>query len=280
MKMNATVMTDTGKVRKNNEDSCLVDDELGLVIVADGMGGHAAGEVASRLAVDVVREQVARGLKAGTIPAIGVPAPHWSDRTRLLAAAVTVANDVIFRASQERFERRGMGTTIVACLTNGSRLSVIHVGDSRFYLFRGGKIIAVTRDHSLVEEQVAQGMISSAEAESSESKNILTRALGVGATVDVDAMEPSVRSGDRALLCTDGLTKMMEDPDITKVLQESHDPIRTCQSLVTLALDRGGRDNVTVAVGEVLRERFFDRVATHFRQKLFSLIPKPKEGPP
>lgn len=267
--MDATVLTDTGKVRKSNEDSCLVDDELGLILVADGMGGHAAGEVASRLAVDVVRDQVARGLKTGLIPVVGIPAPHWSDRTRLLAAAVAVANDVIFRASQDRFERRGMGTTIVACLTDGARLSVIHVGDSRFYLFRGGHFIAVTRDHSLVAEQVAQGMISSAEAESSESKNILTRALGVGATVELDAMELPVRPGDLALLCTDGLTKMVEDDEIIKTLQDGGGPLRVCQSLVMLALDRGGRDNVTVGAGLMKRERIFDRIAERLHQKLF-----------
>lgn len=270
MKIQVTVLTDTGKVRKSNEDSCLVDEELGLMIVADGMGGHAAGEVASRLAVDVVREQVTRGLKTGTIPVCGIPAPHWSDRTRLLAAAVTMANDIVFRASQERFERRGMGTTIVAALIDGSRLSVIHVGDSRFYLFRGGRPVAVTRDHSLVAEQVAQGMISSAEAESSESKNILTRALGVGATVDIDAMELPVHAGDMALLCTDGLTKMVEDEGIAKTLHDAEDPLRVCQSLVALALDRGGRDNVTVAAGLVKRERFFDRFAERLRDKFFT----------
>lgn len=271
MKIQGAVLTDTGKVRNNNEDSCLVDDDLGLLIVADGMGGHAAGEVASRLAVDVVREQVTRGLKTGTIPACGVPAPHWSDRTRLLAAAVTMANDIVFRASQERFERRGMGTTIVAALINGSRLSVVHVGDSRFYLFRGGRILSVTRDHSLVAEQVAQGMISSTEAESSESKNILTRALGVMETVDIDAMELPVHAGDMALLCTDGLTKMVEDDGIAETLKNVGDPLRVCQSLVTLALDRGGRDNVTVAAGLLKRERFFDRMAERLRKKFFRL---------
>jgi serine/threonine protein phosphatase PrpC len=130
-----------GKVRQNNEDSCLVDDALGLLIVADGMGGHAAGEVASRLAVDVVREQVARGLKTGTIPAHRRSAPPIGRTGPAPGRGGHLANDVIFRASQERFERRGMGTTIVACLVNGSRLSVVHVGDSRFYLFRGGKIL-------------------------------------------------------------------------------------------------------------------------------------------
>lgn len=271
MKMEATVLTDVGKVRKNNEDSCLVDDALGLLIVADGMGGHAAGEIASRLAVDVVREQVARGLKTGTIPAHGVFAPHWTDRTRLLAAAVTLANDVIFRSSQERFERRGMGTTLVACLVNGSRLSVVHVGDSRFYLYRGGRMIGATRDHSLVAEQVAQGMISSAEAEASESKNILTRALGVGAAVEIDAMEPSVRAGDMALLCTDGLTKMVDDEGIAIIVQESGGPLRVCQTLVALALDRGGRDNVTVAAGLIKREGWFDRVLDRLREQAMLL---------
>lgn len=267
MKIQATVLTDTGKVRKTNEDSCLVDDELGLIIVADGMGGHAAGEVASRLAVEVVREQVSRGLRTGLIPTCGTPAPHWSDRTRLLAAAVTLANDVIFRASQERFERRGMGTTIVAALTNGPRLSVVHVGDSRFYLYRGGRLIAVTRDHSLVAEQVAQGMITATEAETSESKNILSRALGVMAAVDIDAMEPAVQAGDMALLCTDGLTKMLDDEAIAKRVGETRDPVGLCQSLVGVALGRGGRDNVTVAAGRVQRESLIDRMRWVWRER-------------
>jgi serine/threonine protein phosphatase PrpC len=272
MKMVAAVLTDTGSVRKTNEDSCLVDDEAGLVIVADGMGGHAAGEVASRLAVDVIREQVVRGLKTGTIPSCGIPAPHWSDRTKLLAAAVCVANDVVFRASQERFERRGMGTTVVAVLINGERLSVVHVGDSRFYLFRGGRVTAVTRDHSLVAEQVAHGMISAAEAESSESQNILTRALGVAASVDIDAMEPTIRDGDLALLCTDGLTKMVDDEDIVRTLNEGTEPVGVCQSLVGLALKRGGRDNVTVAAGLVKKKRCFDRMVSVWREKVVSKI--------
>lgn len=267
MKIQGAVLTDTGKVRNNNEDSCLMDDELGLFIVADGMGGHAAGEVASRLAVDVVREQVTRGLHTGMIPSCGTPAPHWLDRTRLLAAAVTMANDIVFRASQERFERRGMGTTIVAALVSGDQLSVVHVGDSRFYLFRGGQINVVTRDHSLVAEQVAQGMITAREAETSESKNILSRALGVMATVEIDVMEPKVRAGDVALLCTDGLTKMVEDGEIAKTLQTAGDPLSACRSLVTLALDRGGRDNVTVAVGVVQREQFFERLKAVWRER-------------
>jgi serine/threonine protein phosphatase PrpC len=270
MKFQATVLTDTGNVRHHNEDSCLMDEALGLVVVADGMGGHAAGEVASRLAVEVVREQVARGLQTGTIPACGAPAPHWSDRTRLLAAAAHMANDVIFQAAQERPERRGMGTTLVAALRNGSRLSVVNVGDSRFYLFRHGVLSVVTRDHSLVAEQVAQGVISPAEAEASESGNILTRALGVGATVDLDAVEPSVRSGDTFLLCSDGLTKMVEDDVLVRSVREIEDPQQLCQYLVGLALERGGRDNVTVAVGRMGREGVWDRVRSFLRSKRFT----------
>ncbi|MBL8024345.1 MAG: Stp1/IreP family PP2C-type Ser/Thr phosphatase [Elusimicrobia bacterium] len=275
----ATVLTDTGKVRHHNEDSCLLDDELGLVVVADGMGGHAAGEVASRLAVDVVRDQVAHGLRTGTIPACGVPPPHWSDRTRLLAAAVFTANEVIYQASQERVERQGMGTTIVAVLRNGSRLSVIHVGDSRFYLFRGGELAVVTRDHSLVAEQVAQGVLSPAEAEASESGNILTRALGVGPTIEMDAAEPTVCPGDLFLLCSDGLTKMADDEILKQSVREINDPQRLCPFLVRLALDRGGRDNVTVAVGRVGRERLLDRARSFFRSKMLTSR-KNKEGLP
>lgn len=266
MKIFGTVVTDTGHVRKNNEDSCLIDDELGLFIVADGMGGHAAGEIASRLAVDVLRQQVAQGLKSGTIPSMGHLPIHWTGPTRLLAAAVHVANDIVFRASQERIERHGMGTTLTAALINGSRLSIVHVGDSRLYLFRKGVLTALTRDHSLVSEQLTQGLITPAQADASESKNILTRAVGVGQTVDVDAAEPLLNNGDKILLCTDGLTKMLDEKDIARVLEDGSDPLKSSKRLVDLALERGGLDNVTVAVGQVVREGVFERFGMLFKK--------------
>ncbi len=265
MKIIGTVMTDAGRVRKNNEDSCLIDEELGLFVVADGMGGHAAGEIASRLAVDVLHQQVAAGLSSGTIPSVGHLPIHWSGPTRLLAAAVHVANDIVFRASQEKIERHGMGTTLTAALINGARLSIVHVGDSRLYLFRKGHLMALTKDHSLVNEQLAQGLITAAQADASDSKNILTRAVGVGSTLDVDASEPLLRNGDWILLCTDGLTKMVEEGDIARVLNEGPDSLTVGKKLIDLALERGGRDNVTVAVGRVTRHGLFEKLRTGLR---------------
>ncbi|MBL0057708.1 MAG: serine/threonine-protein phosphatase [Elusimicrobia bacterium] len=185
-----------------------------------------------------------------------------------MAAAVTIANEVIFRAAAERPERHGMGTTLVAALMDGSRLSVVHVGDSRFYLFRGGRIVSVTRDHSFVAEQVARGLLTPAEAETSEAGNILTRALGVAASVEVDAMEPSLRNGDVALLCSDGLSKMVEDAAIVASLRDSKEPFQMCHNLVQLALERGGRDNVTVAAGRVRRERLWERATRLWRRSV------------
>jgi protein phosphatase len=249
MKLLAAALTDPGLVRKNNEDACLADDATGLLVVADGMGGHAAGEVASGLAVDVVREQVALGLRTGLFPAVEGSPLHLSKRARLLHAAVALANEAVFRASRERVERNGMGTTIVALLANGRRISLAHVGDSRAYLFRAGEFRPLTRDHSFVEEQVARGAMTREEAERSDAKNVLTRALGIAATVDVDVSEPLVKGGDVVLLCSDGLSKMVEDKEIARLLDGLSDPVQMCNNLVKLSLDRGGRDNVTVAVG-------------------------------
>jgi protein phosphatase len=187
-----------------------------------------------------------------------------------LASAVTIANEVIFRSAAERPDRHGMGTTLVAALMDGSRLSVVHVGDSRFYLVRGGRIVSVTRDHSFVAEQVARGLLTPAEAEVSEAGNILTRALGVAATVEIDAMEPALRNGDVALLCSDGLSKMAEDAAILLSLRDSKGPFQMCHNLVQLALERGGRDNVTVVAGRIRRERLWERAVRLWRRTGFN----------
>jgi hypothetical protein len=208
------------------------------------------------------------GFKRERFPRVGVPAPHWSDRTRLLAAAVHLANDVVFRASQERFERRGMGTTIVACLGNGSRLSVVHVGDSRFYLFRGGKLLTVTRDHSLVAEQVAQGLISSSEAETSESKNILTRALGVGPRWTSTPWNPRFARRHGVALYrwaheNGGGRGHCQNPS-----RQTGTPCVRVKPSWRWRWIAAGRDNVTVAAGRVKREGIFDRLANRLRLKM------------
>jgi serine/threonine protein phosphatase PrpC len=260
MKLTAMGLTDPGQVRKNNEDNFFCDDGIGLLVVADGMGGHAAGEVASQLAVDVVREQVARGLSSGKIPNMGEKPLHLSDRAQLLTVAVRMANEVIYSAAQEKVERRGMGTTIVAVLVDKKSFAVAHVGDSRLYLLRDGKLSQVTRDHSLVAEQVAQGLIKAEDAEKSEIKNVLTRALGIGADVDIDVSEYPLKSGDNLLLCTDGLCRMAEDVAIEAEMNRLNEPIDICQNLVRIANERGGKDNVTVISAKAAGVSFWTKI--------------------
>jgi protein phosphatase len=264
MKLKVAAVTDPGKVRKNNEDNCWVDEELGLLIVADGMGGHAAGEVASQMAVDVIREQVAQGLKTGRIPAVGQKPIHLSQRAHLLTAALHVANEMIFAASERQPDKKGMGTTIVGVLVDEKSFAVAHVGDSRLYLYRGGNLRQITRDHSLVAEQVAKGLMTAEQAEKSESKNVLTRALGIGAEVEVDTDEYPLKPDDVLMLCSDGLCRMADDPVIADVLAGLKDPSEMCHNLVRLAVDRGGKDNVTVVVGKMERSGLLEKVSGRF----------------
>ncbi len=261
MKLNAAGLTDPGQVRKNNEDNYWVDDESGLFLVADGMGGHNAGEVASQMAVDVIRQQVPQALKTGRIPAMGEKPLHLSERAHLLSSIVQMANEVVFAASQAKPENRGMGTTVVAVLADKKSFAVAHVGDSRLYLFRDGELKQITRDHSLVAEQVAKGLMTLEQAEQSDIKNVLTRALGVGPQVEVDVDEQPLRPGDLLLLCTDGLCRMAEDSVIRDELRRLSDPIEICNNLVRIANERGGKDNITVVAARCEAAGFWRKVA-------------------
>lgn len=260
MRFTSAVLSDVGKVRQNNEDSGLVDDSLGLLMVADGIGGHAAGEVASQLAVQVVRDQVRQALETGKIPAVGAVPDHYSDRARLLHAAIHLANDMILETANKNPSRRGMGTTVVAALKHGKRVTIAHVGDSRLYLYRKGKLRQITNDHSLVAEQVAQGLLTPEQAEKSDIQNVLSRALGVNPEVEVDVSEPALESGDLLLLCSDGLSRMVKDDDIARELDPRKEPAEMCHNLVRAALERGGKDNVTVAVGRVTSDSWWSRL--------------------
>jgi protein phosphatase len=262
MKLIAAGLTDPGKIRKNNEDSYWVDAELGLLLVADGMGGHAAGEVASQMAVDVIRDQVAQGLQTGRIPSVGERPLHLSQKGQLLTAALHMANEVVYSASQERPEKKGMGTTIVAVLVDNNKFVVAHVGDSRLYLFRNNSLRQLTRDHSLVAEQVAKGLLTPEQAEASEMKNVLTRALGIKPELDLDVEEHPLQPEDTILLCTDGLCRMAEDRVIEEELKRLSDPNDICHNLVALAVERGGKDNVTVVAGRTHAVSWLDRLKT------------------
>jgi serine/threonine protein phosphatase PrpC len=249
MELRYWASTDIGRKRTVNEDNYLVDHELKLFVVADGMGGHASGEVASAIAVHGVREVVQREREILEHYDDGDPRSHVEVCT-LLEFAVHRAGELIHDKAQQEPEKRGMGTTIVVLLVIGNRGFIAHVGDSRIYLVRGGIVYQLTEDHSLKNELVRLGKIRPDEFEDSPyatMKNAMTRAVGVYSNVEVDTLDFDVIPGDSFLLCTDGLYEYLEDGDLVKTiaLPEIRDiPGR----LIELANTRGGKDNVTAVV--------------------------------
>jgi protein phosphatase len=242
-------LTDQGKARSNNEDAVWADQELNLLIVADGMGGHLSGEVASGMAVTTIPanyKQLSKTQTAGE-----VFADHLSVETNRLGFCLKMANQLIFEAAKRYPKDRGMGTTCTAAVINNDRLSVAHVGDSRCYLIRNGKIEQLTQDHSLVMEQVRHGLLSKDDEAVQAGQNILTRSLGTEAEVKVDLDEHPLFPDDVVLLCSDGLNKEMGDDEVLKVVSQSTDPQQLAQRLVKMANDLGGRDNITVAVARI-----------------------------
>jgi serine/threonine protein phosphatase PrpC len=244
-------LTDIGRVRSNNEDCFQIVVPLQLFVLADGMGGEAHGEIASAMAVDAV---VKHCLDVDANPAarvIGPTQPNWSPWTKRLSTAVHLANRSIFRSAEEHPEQHGMGATLTAAWINGAKLSIAHVGDSRAYLLRGGSLLQLTRDHSLVAEQVRRGILTTAEAEESSMQSVLLRALGAQAEIEVDAEEHTLFPRDVLVLCSDGLTRMVTEPEIAGTLQAETDPAKAAEKLVELANERGGADNITVVVVRV-----------------------------
>src|SRR5437879_5591441 len=219
------------------------------------MGGEAHGEIASALAVETVMKQC---LDAETNPAarvLGKVEPNWSANTKRLSTAVHLANRSIFKSAQEHMEQHGMGATLTAAWIDGSKLSIAHVGDSRAYLLRSGTLQQLTSDHSLVAEQVRKGILTAVEAEGSQMQSVLLRALGSQPEVEVDAEEYMVIARDILLLCSDGLTRMVIEPEIAGTLQSEPDATKAAQKLVELANDRGGCDNITVILVRRSEER-------------------------
>jgi protein phosphatase len=243
-------VSDVGMRRDHNEDSFLVDLDLGLLVVADGMGGHAGGEHASRLAVETIQREVraARESNGGMFERpTGIEDSPLPD---VMRHAVEAASAAIFEAAQADAELAGMGTTVTAALMDGNHAFVAHVGDSRCYLLREGKIYQVSEDHSLVNEQIKAGAISPAEARTSRFKNIITRSVGFERTVAVDLMGIELQKGDRFVICCDGLSNLVEDGEIL-AMAEAASLAEAGERLVALANERGGDDNITVIVARV-----------------------------
>ena len=246
LSIEARGITDVGQRRDHNEDAYLVDDALGLFIVADGMGGHAGGGTASRLAVETIRAAVTRA-KAQDPDRLGAVDAEDTRVPDLLRQAVEEACAVIYETAQSDPELAGMGTTVTAALVAGRTAFVAHVGDSRCYLLREGRIYQVSEDHSLVNEQLKAGAISADEAKHSRFKNIITRSVGFEQQVVVDLMGLELQAGDALVICCDGLSNLVDDPEILSIVEES--PIDLAPGrLVALANDRGGDDNITVIV--------------------------------
>jgi PPM family protein phosphatase len=243
--------TDPGCVRANNEDNFVVDDELGLLLVADGMGGHNSGEVASGIAAETVLEYARRmiGGPKQLVPEGGEPTS--SVRARQLEHFVKAANTMIYEKGRAFPKDAGMGTTVVAALADSRMLTVAHVGDSRAYLFRRGHLQQLTEDHSLVGDQVRRGLISPDEAAHSNLQNILTRALGAEKDVIVDVADHPLMPGDVVLLVSDGLTKMLDDAAVTRTIAQSRSAETIVATLISQAREAGGVDNVTVVAALV-----------------------------
>ena len=238
-------LTHVGRQRQHNEDTYLVEDQAKLFVVADGMGGHAAGEIASRIAVDSITEFILHTKEDdGTWP--HAYDEHFKRSTNRLMAAVRMANTRVLEAMRKDAKLRGMGTTVVACLADATTMSFAHVGDSRAYMIRDQKLSRVTNDHSWVFEQVQAGMLTEAEAEKHPLRNVITRALGGALQVTPDAQEIEMQAGDIFLLCSDGLTGMVPEDEILRLVTDSSSDLdQACQRLIDTANERGGLDNIT-----------------------------------
>ena len=241
-------ISDRGVVRRQNEDRVAVQPAIGLAVLADGMGGHNAGDVASGMAVELI---VADALTS-IAPAADLTD---ADAQTLVAEYIRGANAQIHVAGASNRERSGMGTTVVVALWHGSSLTVGHVGDSRCYLLRGSDLLQLTRDHTLVQERVDLGALSFDDARRAPGRNILTRALGTDVHVEVDLDTYETQSGDIYLLCSDGLTEMLEDSEIAAVLVGFGPTLRSAaEELVRRANANGGVDNVSVILARAASE--------------------------
>ena len=246
--------TDPGMVRSHNEDSIAADPANGLVVLADGMGGYNAGEVASGMATTVIVTEM-RQILANARPYEVDQKNNEEIAARLLREQVLKANSSIYQAAQSQPQYAGMGTTLVVCLFYDNRMLVAHLGDSRLYMSRDGKFKQVTRDHSLLQEQIDSGIITPEQAKKAAHKNLVTKALGIDPTVEPEIHEYPTKPGDIYLLCSDGLCDMVDDEDIGMTLQTLGGNLKlAAQQLVQMANDNGGRDNVSVILVRVLRE--------------------------
>ena len=248
MIVKATGISDVGLKREGNEDAFSTDDSLGLYIVADGMGGHLAGEVASQVSVELINKTFQKWIaeEATADEIYGKPDNTLSLLGNYLLGSIRLANRVVFEMALEQKQHHGMGTTVAIVLVTPTLIISANVGDSRIYLTRDGEMEALSKDHSLVAEQVELGMMTEEEAELSPMKHILTRNLGSGEDVVPDIFEIEPANDDRFILCSDGLTDLVSDDEIFEMVLGEDNPEDLCRKLVDTVLDRGAHDNTTI----------------------------------
>ncbi|NLW23162.1 MAG: Stp1/IreP family PP2C-type Ser/Thr phosphatase [Tissierellia bacterium] len=238
--MEIGVKTDAGRVRDINQDAYYVssNEEYPLFIVADGMGGHKAGEVASRMAIEIISKKLIESLKNLILDDKGIQ--------DLIKESIFLANEEIYQKSLEDEKFSGMGTTVILAYVTDNKIFIGHVGDSRAYLLRKGVLHQITQDHTLVEELIKNGSISREEAKHHPQRNIITRAVGTSKNIDLDLIIEQKYKDDILLLCSDGLTNMLKDEEIRESLLTNKDIQIACEDLIRLSNDRGGYDNITV----------------------------------
>ncbi|MGD2126005.1 MAG: Stp1/IreP family PP2C-type Ser/Thr phosphatase [Desulfobacteraceae bacterium] len=241
-------ISDVGLQREGNEDSFSVEDALGLYIVADGMGGHLAGEVASQVAVEMINKSY-RKWSASDTPEdelFGYPDESLSIQGNYILSSIRLANRVIYEMAVEYDQYHGMGTTVSIVLVTPTLIVAANVGDSRIYMVRDGRIERLSKDHTIVSEQVEMGVMTEEEAATSPLKHILTRNLGSSESVEADVFEIEPSNNDRIILCSDGLTDLVRDEEILEMTQKEDDPGALCRKFIDKSLSRGAHDNATV----------------------------------
>ncbi|MBE9608977.1 Stp1/IreP family PP2C-type Ser/Thr phosphatase [Chitinilyticum piscinae] len=252
--LDMTGLTDTGQVREHNEDAIDFDADGGLMLLADGMGGYNAGEVASLIAIQVLGEMM-RAQIAATPPHVHASGSRWPVAHEMLALAVDRANTMIYQTALAHPQCAGMGTTLLAAIFYDNHVTVAHVGDSRLYRYRDGVLTQLTRDHSFLQERIDAGLLTAAEARTAPHKNLLTRAVGIAPYVDVEVQEFDVLPDDLYLACSDGLTDMLDDDSIGRLLgMLGVDLDLAARNLIDQANVMGGRDNISVLLTRVKRD--------------------------
>ncbi len=263
--------SNTGLVRSNNEDKIGEDQEIGLVVLADGMGGYKGGEVASRLAVNTILEEL-RAEIPKLSPGETDEQTGYTKESLAARKSVVKANETIFSVSSTEPQYRGMGTTLVMAIFYDNQITIAHVGDSRMYRYRDGNLQQVTVDHTLLQELVDRGFYTQEEANSSLNKNLVTRALGIEGSIAVDIKEDLAMPGDIYLLCSDGLTDMVDDQEIFATVTAFKDNLdQLADRLITIANENGGRDNVSVLLAKPNKE-FPGKKA--WKKKFSKFLPK------